>query len=33
MIGPPQKVEDLGETEVPQDLFLEYLVELGLQFT
>ena len=33
ILGPPDKIEDLGETEVPEDLLYEYLVDLGPQFT
>ena len=33
VIGQPDMIEDLGETEVPQELFIEYLCDLGPQFT
>ena len=29
MLGPPTEVVDLGETEIPQELFEEYLNELS----
>lgn len=32
IVGPPGKVEELGETQVPKDLFEEYLGDLGEQF-
>ena len=32
IMGPPHKVEVLGETEIPQDIFQEYLFDLGPQF-
>ena len=31
-MGPPGKVEELGETQVPKELFEEYLCDLGEQF-
>ncbi len=31
-MGPPNKVEDLGETGIPQEIFMEYLFELQDQF-
>lgn len=33
IIGQPDKIEDIGETQIPQDLFFEYLFDLGPQFT
>lgn len=32
-MGPPHKIEDLGETEIPQEIFVEYLFELQSEFT
>ncbi|XP_064394250.1 desumoylating isopeptidase 1-like [Halichondria panicea] len=32
IMGPPNKVEDLGETGIPQEIFMEYLFELQDQF-
>lgn len=32
IVGPPGKVEELGETQVPEWLFEEYLRDLGEQF-
>ena len=32
-MGPPHKVEDLGETQIPQEIFMEYLFDLQAQFT
>jgi hypothetical protein len=32
MMGPPHKVEDLGTTEIPQDLFVEYLKDVKDKF-
>lgn len=29
MLGPPDTVVDLGETEVSEDIFMEYLSSLG----
>ena len=31
-MGPPHKVEDLGDTHIPEDVFMEYLTDLGPQF-
>ncbi len=32
-MGPPHKIEDLGETEIPQDIVQEYLFDLGPEFS
>lgn len=32
VIGPPHKVEDLGETEVPEEVFHDYLKDISDQF-
>jgi hypothetical protein len=32
IMGPPHKVEDLGETEIPQDVFEEYLHDIASEF-
>lgn len=29
MLGPPDTVVDLGETEVSEDIFMDYLASLG----
>ena len=31
-MGQPHKVEELGDTEVPEELFQEYLFDLGPKF-
>lgn len=31
-MGQPHKIEDLGETEIPQDIFQEYLIDMSPQF-
>lgn len=31
-MGPPHKVEDLGETEIPQEVFMDYIFDLQDQF-
>ncbi len=32
-MGPPHKVEELGDTEVPEDIYREYLFDLAPKFT
>ena len=32
-MGPPDKVEELGETEIPEDVLTDYLFDLSPQFT
>lgn len=32
IIGPPHRIEDLGHTEIPEEIFLEYLKEIGDKF-
>ena len=32
-MGPPTKIEELGETEVPQEVFVDYLFDLQSQFS
>ena len=29
MLGPPDEIVDLGETEIPEDLFNDYVLELA----
>ena len=33
MAGQPDKIEDLGETHIPQEIFTEYLFDLMPQFS
>ncbi len=32
IMGSPHKIEDLGETEIPQDVFMDYIFDLQDQF-
>ena len=32
-MGPPHKVEDLGDTQIPQEIFMDYLFDLSSNFT
>ena len=32
-MGPPHKIEDLGETQIPQEVFTDYLFDLSSNFT
>ena len=32
-MGPPHKIEVLGETQIPEDIFMDYLFDLQAQFT
>lgn len=32
ILGQPHQVQELGETEVPEDLFQEFLIDLGPRF-
>jgi hypothetical protein len=32
MMGAPHKVEELGETQIPEEIFIEYLMDLAPQF-
>ena len=32
MMGPPHKVEDLGETQIPKEVFDDYLFSLRDEF-
>ena len=31
-MGPPHQVEDLGETDVPEEIFRDYLKDISAQF-
>ena len=32
-MGPPHKIEELGETQIPQEIFTDYLFDLSSNFT
>ena len=32
-MGQPHRIEDLGETEIPHDVFQDYLADLKSQYT
>lgn len=33
IMGPPHKIEELGETQIPQEVFTDYLFDLSSNFT